>query len=70
MFKDKQKEDLLKMETEITNTLQGQNLSFKIDYDHWEKILKVLRIKKSKAILREMYEQFISEYKQMRLANA
>jgi hypothetical protein len=48
MFLDKSKAELEAMEREINETLNSNEVAFKLDFDYWEKIVKKLRVYKAK----------------------
>ena len=50
MFVDKSKYELEDMEKEINDTLNNNEITFKLDFDYWEKIMKKLRVYKAKVI--------------------
>lgn len=48
MFLGKSKSELEMMEKEINDTLNSNDVSFKMDFDYWEKIMKKLKVYKAK----------------------
>lgn len=64
------------MEKEINETLNSNDVAFKLDFDYWEKIVKKLKVYKAKvcveisfqATLKLYYERFCRDmkYKSMR----
>jgi hypothetical protein len=68
MFVGKTKIELEEMEKEINDTLNSNEVSFKLDFDYWEKIVKKLKVYKAKATLKVFYDKFCRDmkYKSMR----
>jgi 1,2-phenylacetyl-CoA epoxidase catalytic subunit len=68
MFMGKSKAELEEMETEINDTLNSNEVTFKLDFDYWEKIMKKLKVYKAKATLKVYYDRFCKDmkYKSMR----
>jgi len=59
---------LEEMEVDINETLNSSDITYKLDFDYWEKIMKKLKVYKSKATLKMYYDKFCKDmkYKSMR----
>jgi adenylate cyclase class IV len=45
-------DELEEMEIQINDTLNNNDVTFKLDFDYWEKIMKKLKVYKAKVFLK------------------
>lgn len=66
MYEGKTIQELVELETEIEQTLQGNEFGV-MDYEYWENILKYLRVQKAKQVLEKCFIDFEKNTKQKTL---